>query len=592
MNYTCEQSPSINIRNLEWMIEREEKDQLPIYTADCETDPFARGNVPVPFVFGFYDGLKFWDFWTDSTSNCLEKFRNFLEDGEVEPGIIYFHNGGRFDFFYILDFFAGKTMIIGSRIVRAFMPLDSKRSTRFNRFEFRDSFAIMPFALGEYQKDHIEIDWLRKENRKKYHDAIRYYLFGDCRYLWELCVQFQREFGDYTTIASASFSELGKFHKYQQLPLRQDAEIRDKFYFGGRVQCFEKGFIEQDVTIYDVNSMYPYVMDTYYHPTSWISIEGSKILGWKDDGTFNSQKTKTFFLTVEGSNQGAFPVRKKDGSVDFTVESGIFNVSIHEWNEAMRLGIFQPTRILATYSFSDYTRFHLFVDHFYKKREEAKKSGDKMHSMFYKYILNSAYGKFGLNPENYFNYEITSDSTQPKGEGWELDKIIYAGKNYLWKQPSKLFWNVKNIATAASITGAARSVLLSAIVTSNNVLYCDTDSIICGTFGSGTIDDKRLGAWKPEGHGQAVSIAGKKMYAVFDHIPQSDDVFVETKIDDKTRWISERGECIKHANKGVMLLPHDILRVSLGESLFSERDAPTFKMDGSATFISRTVRMT
>src|SRR5258708_12853262 len=97
----------------------------PIYTTAPEPDPFARGRVPVPFVIGLYDGLDFWHFKTDKHSTCVEKVRQFLEDGKIEPGIIYMHNGGRFDFFYLLDFFEPPTPIINSLISTPLLPLGS-----------------------------------------------------------------------------------------------------------------------------------------------------------------------------------------------------------------------------------------------------------------------------------------------------------------------------------------------------------------------------------------------------------------------------------------------------------------------------------
>jgi hypothetical protein len=562
-------------RNLTWIMDRAKAEQLPLYTCDLETDPFARGHVPVPFVAGLYDGLTFRDFWTDKKSTCIEKLIQFLESGLLDPGIIYMHNGGRFDFFYLLKNLQGKTMIIGSRIVRAFMPLGNSHSKNptEQRFEFRDSYAIMPFPLAAYKKDKLPIEYLARENRDQHREEITTYLTGDCVYLWDLCMEFAREFGDYKTIASAAFAQLGTFHKFDTLSQKQDEVIRSKFYFGGRVQCFEKGLIEtkgkSSIGIYDVNSMYPFVMDSYFHPTGWCTQEDRIVHGWNDDGTFNKEKSKTFFLTVEGKNDGAFPQRTKAGPIDFTVAYGVFHVTIHEWLAAMQLDKFRPGRILATYNFSDYSVFHLFVDHFYRAREKAKREGDIMHSLFYKYILNSAYGKFGLNPENYFNWEITRTSEPPKGKAWELDTLTQ-GSFYIWKQPTNTPWNVKNIGTAASITGAARSVLLRAIAASGRVLYCDTDSILCESFSGGAIDDKKLGAWKCEGTGIQAAIAGKKMYAVFNHT----------------------GDCIKHACKGVDLTPDEIRRLCSGESILSERDAPTFKRDGSATFISRTARMT
>lgn len=562
----------MKLRNMGWILERMKAAQLPIYTMDIETDPFKRDCVPVPFIIGLYDGLHMRYYETDNVSDCVAKMRQALEDGEIEPGIVYMHNGGRFDFFYLLDLFVGRTMIIGSRIVRAFMPIGNnhRKKSKLQRFDFRDSYAIMPFPLAEYRKDKLPIEYLERAQRGQHMPEIRSYLMGDCVYLWELCMGFQQEFGDFKTIASAAFHQLTSFHKYDQLPLSQDVELRSKFYFGGRVQCFQKGIIEKPVTIYDVNSMYPFVMDTFFHPVSWCAAQDDKLHGWDiETGDMTREKLKTFFLTVEGENDGAFPQRAPDGSVDFTGAYGVYHVTIHEFLAAMQLRRFDLAKIHSCFSYTDYSCFHLFVDHFYRKREKAKREDDKMHSLFYKYILNSAYGKFGLNPENYFNWQITKTSDPPKGNFWELDSVTQ-GKYYVWKQPNQLRWNVKNIGTAASITGAARSMLFRAVATSDSVLYCDTDSIICTNFAGGTIDDKKLGAWKQEGTGVLAAIAGKKMYAVF----------------------GADGTCIKHANKGVDLTPAEIRSVAEGQEILTWRDAPTFKRDGTATFIHRTVRMT
>ena len=560
----------IKLRNLEWITDRVRAEELPIYVIDFETDPFLRDRVPVPFVLGFYDGIQTKKFVGDSYQSCIEKFRVFLEDSGLEPGIIYAHNGGRFDFFYILDFFEGQTTIINSRIVVAQMPMGEGKH-RFDkgvRFEFRDSYAIMPFPLAAYKKRKLPIKYLAKENRAKHWKKIMYYLDGDLIYLWELCMQFHREFGDYKTVASAAFSQLTSFHKYETLPLKQDDLIRSNFYYGGRVQCFQKGYIEKSLEIFDVNSMYPFVMDTFFHPTGWVQMEDNKIHGWNPDGTFNEEKLKTFFLVVEGRNKGAFATRQKDGSIDFEVQQGIFRTTIHEYLLAVRLGLFKTEKIYTCYSFTDYARFHLFVDHFYRARDKAKLEGDEVKRLFYKYILNSAYGKFGLNPENYFNWRITKDADPPAGKFWELDSIMQ-DRFYIWKQPSQQIWNVKNIAAAASITGAARSILLKAIAESKDVIYCDTDSIICNKFSGGDIDDKKLGAWKREGIGTHAAIAGKKMYAIFN-----------------------KTECIKKANKGVEITPEEILLLAKGQEIMTYRDAPTFKRDGSAVFVSRKARMT
>ena len=546
-------------RNLEWILKRYENNLPRIWTMDIETDPFSNGTVPSPFVCGLYDGSKFFRFYSDANNSCTQKARLFLQGEETdEPQIIYMHNGGRFDFFYLLDWFEGKATLINSRIVKA----------NFGTWEFRDSYAIMPFPLSAYKKDEIDIEKLSRGKREQYKDEIESYLRGDCVYLWELCMEFHREFGDYLTIASAAFNQLKQRHQFETLPEEQDKEIRSKFFYGGRVQCFKKGVIEQPCLIYDVNSMYPSVMQNYLHPTGWCSLVDTKI-------RWEGEKLKTFFITVQGVNHGAFPQRTKVG-IDFTSMTGIFHVTIHEWLVAMELGLFEPYKILATYNFSDYDYFKTFVQDFYTARKQAKENHDEIRTLFYKYILNSAYGKFAINPENYYNWKITRDANQPDTkQQWELDSFR-EGIFYVWKVPSKTYsWNYKNVATGASITGAARSVLLSAIAKSSGVIYCDTDSIICSQFAGGDIHDIKLGAWKAEKQGTMAAIAGKKMYAIFDG-----------------------DKCIKQANKGVSLTPAEIVRICQGENIFTQRDAPTFQRgqtaDGlpEAKFISRNVRMT
>ena len=558
----------LKLRNVEWCLERAKKGLLPIWTMDIETDPFKHGNKPQPFAVGLYDGILFHKFWG---KDCLSKAKAFLEDADLdERGIVFMHNGGRFDFFYLLDWFEGNTVIMNSRIVKAYMWVgDSKpdgwsrkKEPSHHRFEFRDSYAIMPFALAKYKKKEIEIQKLAKEMREQNKQEILSYLEGDCVYLWELCMEFTREFGEYLTIASAAFKQLSDRHSFDKLPKAQDAEIRSAFYFGGRVECFQKGIVEQPCYIYDVNSMYPFVMKTFWHPSTWICEKGSK-LQWSD--SIKTNEHRTYFLTVEGFSQGAFPKRTKQG-VNFPVEFGTFYVTVHEYLAAIELGLFRG-KILETLDFYRSTKFDTFVDHFFNARKKADKAKDEMHKLFYKLILNSAYGKFGLNPENYFEWKLTK-TEEKLPEPWELDSLMH-GSYYVWKRPTKVYdWNLYNIATAASITGAARAMLMRAIFSSKDVLYCDTDSLICGSSFGGKIG-KALGEWKAEGSGTLAAIAGKKMYAIFD--------------DDK---------CVKHANKGVSLEPEQIKGICMGKDVITFRDAPTFQRDGSAKFISRTVRMT
>ena len=139
--------------------------------------------------------------------------------------------------------------------------------------------------------------------------------------------------------------------------------------------------------------------------------------------------------------------------------------------------------------------------------------------------------------------------------------------------------------TAASITGAARSVLLHGLSNAVRPIYCDTDSIICESL-SEDLDGSRLGAWKLEAHGSKVAIAGKKLYAVFSDEPQFKDP--------EPLWPAkvEGLYPIKNASKGANLTPAEILAVCRGREVTYANPVPNFKLDGSAPFISRTITRT
>ena len=120
-----------------------------ICTFDTETDPFAPGRDVKPFTCGFYytDTQEYVDFWGD---DCIEQFICWLIDTHPNPGElqVFVHNGGNFDFYFLLDYFdkGHKPFIINGRIVRA----------EICGQEFRDSYSMIPVALGEYDKDAID----------------------------------------------------------------------------------------------------------------------------------------------------------------------------------------------------------------------------------------------------------------------------------------------------------------------------------------------------------------------------------------------------------------------------------------------------
>lgn len=169
------------------------------------------------------------------------------------------------------------------------------------------------------------------------------------------------------------------------------------------------------------------------------------------------------------------------------------------------------------------------------------------------------------------------------------------GDNYIVWSKSSLDTSRYNVATGASITGAARSILLRGIATAKQPLYCDTDSIICKDLPLAKKDATELGAWKIEAEFDSAAIAGRKLYALFESRKENIKK-LRDKANDKKKFDKSIGSdgslCVKQANKGVAVSAIDIWNVCCGDVIVSNRDAPSYKLDGSHNFISRRVRMT
>lgn len=546
----------------------------PIATLDFETDPFKHGRIVKPFAWDFFDGQTHHTYWGN---DCVNQLMLFL-DSLVEDYIIYAHNGGNFDFMFMLRRICGKMLLINNRIVKAGV----------GKHEIRDSFAILPVALSTYSKLEIDYKKLEMSVRGLHQTEIVTYLHYDTKALHELVSRYRAVFGNALTMAGAAYKKLQEFHPTEKMTENTDAYYR-RFYFGGRVECFERGIIRAPVKIYDVNGMYQDAMRCYLHPISESGYSTAKIA------------RKTCFVDVEGESFGAFPVRNPEtGGIDFPHGRGTFSPSIHEYEAAIETGLFKPKKIIAAWNFDKRITFQEFIDNYYHLKVQAETDKEPALRIFWKGVMCSSYGKFAQDPRKFCDYEIREikDGT-PNGKlcicsfvgehegsnrvdkqeistgctcgGWSFTLCNEDEGWRVWTKPSPSFQRTYyNVATAASITGAARSILLRGIASSKRPLYCDTDSLICEELGRDQrIDAKELGAWKFEHDGDLVAICGKKTYAVFD-----------------------KGECIKLASKGAKLTPRDVMRIARGRTVVYKQPAPRFKLDGSVRFIERRIRAT
>lgn len=477
---------------------------------DMETDPFNSETQATvkPFTACIYtDDFDPIVIWEENFESFVERLIYELER-ITTPYTFYAHNGGRFDYMFLLHRLRGYIKFKGRGIMVA----------KIGIHELRDSFHILPEKLAAWKKDNFDYSKMAKSVRAAFRAEIIAYMVSDCRYLLEIVKSFLKEFGFKITIGQAAMFELKKHYKPKCLSAPMDECLRNYFY-GGRVECLQgRGVFEGEFKIYDVNSMYPHVMNSYQHPIG-------------NDYWFGNQVTdNTIFLRVRCRNYGGLVGRDEDGNTTATIERGEFCTTIWEFRTALKHRLIEDIEIVKTLDCLERTDFSKFVGPLYARRElvkiqqeELKNAGKenttefeelKKQNLFLKYILNNAYGKFAQNPRRFTECYITDPGERPPAlEKGFPDFPIFAGELYdIWERPTPGI-RFLNVGTAASITGAARSILLEAIQGARNPIYCDTDSLICEDLPGFELNQSKLGAWKLETKLDEVIIAGKKLYA-------------------------------------------------------------------------------
>lgn len=552
-----------------------------IFVIDSETDPFLFGRIPEPFLWGLYDGEDYYEF--DDAGKLIA----FCATQEC---IVYAHNGGKFDyafFFPFMNLWEEDVLIINGRLAR-FQIGDA---------EFRDSYNILPIPLNAWQKDKIDynIFELEERHKKENYQKIREYLKTDCIYLYELVMKFREEFGDKLTVAGASLKHWAKTTKYE-IPKSNQAYFNhfSKYYFGGRTECFKSGvFLNHPIKLIDLNSAYPDAM-CYEHP-------------YKPDSFFIEEREPKEikghnFYTIECVANGCFPVRAENDELFFPTdnEKRIYHVTGWELICAIETKTLKELRHIEHVVFTSRITFKEYIMAQYAIREKHKgimeqiKNSDKLYEnnydykeskskdLFAKFRLVSLYGKFGSNPGKYKKHIIKSVEECLKFKDYNIDGLISADYCLLGTPLEEKDMQFYNVATAASITGFVRAKLWRNICKCKNVLYCDTDSIVCEDFFDIPLT-KTLGDFSLDGEFTIGAIGGKKLYIFVDE--------TKTKINEETG--KEEFTVVKRASKGARISDEALHHVCAGIYQTFKPDSPDFSIKrGGFSFTEKYIKPT
>lgn len=543
---------------------------------DFETDPFDKETEELiyPFTACLYsDNFEPIVIWNEDFDTFIAELLVTLEN-LPDRYMIYAHNGGKFDYMFFVHKLRGQVSFKGRGIM----------SARIGRHELRDSFHILPERLSAFHKEEFDYEKMRKGRRNQHRTEIIEYMVSDCKYLLELVQGFIKRFGFKLSIGMAAMANLKRFYTVGKLGDLTDARLRQYFY-GGRVECLAgKGWFRSSdrpdgYKIYDVNSMYSAAGSYFKHPVS-ASYSYNRHQGIGPN---------TVFVDVTCTNWGALVTRTENNETTAQKDYGSFRTTRYEFEAALELGLIENVNIDATIDNEELTDFSKHFVPLYEERaaltnriSELEASGGK-HSpewwevhkerLYFKYLLNTGYGKFAQNPRRFKEWFITEpDATAPEGYG--EDAKFRNEVCAMWARPAPR-QSFNNVGTAASITGAARSMLMRAIHGAVDPIYCDTDSIICRKLNGVEIHRSKLGAWKLEREISEVIINGKKLYAYkyLDRDGQMAEPLIKSKGVSGVTW-------------------DDMVRMYNGEVLAFKNFAPTLTRDGNQFYMTRHIRAT
>lgn len=425
-------------------------------------------------VIGCFDGEHYYHFRDVDSFLChilQERYRSWRW---------FAHFGGRYDLNFVFDHIRKRTDLkvefycAGSMVIH--LTIKQGRRTAY----FCDSFRLLPASLRDLtrafnvQHQKTDIDF----QAMKYNKEMLEYNEQDCIGLYEVL----HSFFEQTGIRSETFATHAlRYWRKEFLketiwkPHDNVSDFVRRGLHGGHVEVLKRS---GHLKAYDVNSMYPFVMQ-YPVPVQYIA-ESKRLL-------------ETFYGFVDAivhvPDMYIPPLPYKMEKLFFPVGRLRAVWTNEELIEAESRGA-KIQRIMKAYYFQTSTIFKEYVDKLYL----LKKTATEPTRTIAKYLLNSLFGKFGQHPEK--KVYVTED-TAPAGSFPIVHPTtgIASGFAYYTRR-SRSAYLLPHIS--AAITSKARIVLLNHL--NDHSFYCDTDSIFTT---QDMITGPNLGDWSLVGEGDA-----------------------------------------------------------------------------------------
>lgn len=317
------------------------------------------------------------------------------------------------------------------------------------------------------------------------------------------------------------------YHNEQQEYFFRDA------YIGAHTEVFvpELKPINEDCPSgyhYDVNSLYPYVMENFEYPMGWFTeVEGPEAMARWNMIQKKPDKYKAAIVacTVEVPKKEKYPCLpvKVEGKLIFPVGKVTGTWTLPEIRYALSRGAKMVTVTHIAYWKETADYFRQFIG--WAKAGKLTSKGGKR--QLYKDIMNSFYGKLGMNliRENYLPDTPENRECFIKEAGIH-DYFIEDVGNFLegWVKVKKFTVPYVQPHIAAYVTAYARIELMRALHREtdmgNTIYYCDTDSLVLEyPMEEEFIHESEFGKWKEENEIAHGIFLEPKLYAEKPYLP-------------------------------------------------------------------------
>lgn len=515
---------SFLVGDIETLISNDNQKQMPYAAGIMKVTPGVPIHKKKPIIWTWFsEDYAYTKKFADRSHKVIIDMMNRIQSISMQAGkpqIVYFHNFARFDGILIirhLAFMESKFVLrplIRNGVLYELEVFDMRNKRICT---FRDSLLLLPNKLNKLAeslcpelgcKGDIDHSSINESNiKEKKGEVINYmeqdiYLLGGVMHnaqenFWEA---YEIDIVTKMTISSLALTIFrAAYYEPDKTPIYVLNQNIDKFvrngYYGGHTDVYipklPKG---TQFYHYDVNSLYPFIMKTCIMPIGkpeWVgNMKGQSIQEITNE---KCGFVEAYVVCPTDMKRPFLPYKDSKGVMSFPTGQFIGVYYTEELLYAEELG-YTIKPIKGVLFDKGYGLFDSFVT--VGKRLEANKKEQSGLSYIYKIIMNSLYGRFGINPESSVTeicdeerYQHITRTIKPVIAS-ELKKNCYMINYVVNPDRQGAEWNPPRVAAvhiSAAITACAR-IHMYPFISSPECFYTDTDSI----FTTKKLDDQYI----------------------------------------------------------------------------------------------------